>query len=1070
MVKPRTVADLFAVLLFVGGVGWNLFWTPAPNRVVLEVEELSADMLLQVYYQYDRIGLRDYFEFRSGTEFVHRGDGVRRVAFDLPGGRGLRELRIDAGPTGTGFTLRGVEFGYSFAYRTVPLGRIAPGDLAGRLTAGEGVVVAAGAGGPRLRAGPESAAGWFLPVERIEPWSVPPDVLWRLRLQRMAVAAVAAGLIFFAGRWITGGAGVRSLRGDGPPGALRPPEDRVNAELQPGNADQRCPNDGSPGSRSGGAFRLSVGGLFGPCGIRGLPLFALWVAVLGFLVYEPFLLFEKLFLFRDVASDSVDAFWPMFSHLGELWRESGVPFWSFAYGLGAPVFGWVGDPFLFALWALPPDVLPFGLGWIQFLKVLGAGCFFFLWLRTAGLLPTAAAVAATGLAFSAQMMIRGAWFHYATEVFLVAFALWAVESRVSKGRTLPFVCAVALFCVRGPYGLALWSSLFCGYFLLRLWMRREIGFRPVLGMVPFFLLGFGLGAVFLLPNAATIFLSPRVSGPEAQATGLLSRPFFDLNPPQEWLSSLAGLFAPDILGKGNSYSGWRNYLEGPHLYGGLLVVLLVPQAFFGRSRRTRWLLALALCAVGLYLLVPQARFFLNAYAASYYKMSSFWVTVVLAGAAGLALDRILRRGILGGKTLLVTLLAGVAFLLWIRFGGWPGRFVRIAESRLVFQQVLVLLPLYAGALWMIAVPAGSRIGGRSLAPGGTGARLIGRAGLVCLFGLLAWEVVVFGGGVQRDRLALRADTIATGGLYADDAAGAAAMIAAADSGFHRVARESMSVQLNDALLQGYFGLRSYHSFHPGSVLRFLGHHAFDPPYQYRRTGNSYINGLGDRYALETLLSVGYALAPLDPNPPAPGYERWGRAGDVAIWRNRFFVPLGSVYRAVVSEEQMSGVAPEARDLIALTAAIVPGSELRRTGLPVLADEAIRERTEAVSSPEEFFRFYQRDAERLAGNHLRIESFAQDRIRGRIKLKEPGMLFFSIPAEEGWRFRVNGEERKGLLVHYGFQGLPLPAGSHGVEVFYRPPLLNVGMAITLVSLAGVILLGCRVLRKSVVCVR
>ena len=149
------------------------------------------------------------------------------------------------------------------------------------------------------------------------------------------------------------------------------------------------------------------------------------------------------------------------------------------------------------------------------------------------------------------------------------------------------------------------------------------------------------------------------------------------------------------------------------------------------------------------------------------------------------------------------------------------------------------------------------------------------------------------------------------------------MIAAADSGFHRVARESMSVQLNDALLQGYFGLRSYHSFHPGSVLRFLGHHAFDPPYQYRRTGNSYINGLGDRYALETLLSVGYALAPLDPNPPAPGYERWGRAGNVAIWRNRFFVPLGSVYREVVSEEQMSGVAPEARDLIALTAAIVP---------------------------------------------------------------------------------------------------------------------------------------------------
>ncbi|MFP4492337.1 MAG: YfhO family protein [Puniceicoccaceae bacterium] len=1047
MVKPRSLADLVALLVLLGGVGWNLFWTPAPNRVVLEVGDPEADLSLRVYYQYDRPGLRDYFVFRSGTEFVHRGDGVRRVVFDLPGGRGLRELRIDAGPPGTGFTLRGIGFGHAFAYRTVPLDRIGPGDLAGRLTAGDGAVASPGADGLRLRAGPENAAGWFLPVDEPAVWPVPADALRQLRWHRMAVAAVAAGLIFLAGRWITGGGGARPARGVAPAGASGPSGERAD-----------------PGNRSG-------------AGTREFLLFALWSAVLGFLVYEPFLLFEKWFLFRDVASDSVDAFWPVFAHLGELWRGSGVPFWSFSYGLGAPVFGWVGDPFLFALWLLPTDLLPFGLGWIQFFKVFGAGCFFFLWLRTAGLLPAAAAFAATGLAFSGHMMIRGAWFHYATEVFLVAFALWAVESRISRGRTIPFVCAVALFCVRGPYGLALWSALFLAYFLLRLWMRRECGVRRVFGMAPLFLLGVGLGAVFLLPNAATIFLSPRVSGAESQAAGLLSRPLLDVNPPGEWLSSLAGLFAPDLLGKGDFYSGWRNYLEGPHLYGGLLVALLLPQAFIGRGRRTRRALALALCAVGLYLLIPQARFFLNAYAASYYKMSSFWVTLVLTGAAGLALDGILRRGILGTKTLLATLAVCLGALLWLRFGEWPGRYVRIAESRLVFQQVLVLLPLYAAVLWMIArgirgsgpsaaVPAESPTSAKSLDPDAAAGGRLQRAGVLLLFGLLAWEVVNFGGGVHRDRLALRSDTMATGGLYADDAAEAAAMIAAADSGFHRVARETMSVQLNDALLQGYYGLRSYNSFHPGSVIRFLGRHGFDAPYRFGRTGNSYINGVGDRYVLETLLSVGYALSPADAGPPPPGYRPWGRAGEQRIYRNTCFVPFGPVYHYWIDESRARAVPPDARELVALAAAVVPDG----TGPPGVAELPQAELRRALEvarggAPGERETLYREWARNLGGTTVEWEEFTPKAMSGRIDLERPGILYLSIPGARGWRALVNGEPAELLTVHFGLLGIALPGGSSRIELAYVPPLLEAGVALTGMSLLVVLFVGFRATRTG-----
>lgn len=1018
MERSRRVFGILAGAILAGGVVFNLVWHPTPNRVVIDVKNLSGDAVLQLYYQYDRAGLRDYFEYRSDVEFVHRGEGVRRVEFRIPGGRDLRRLRLDVGPPGAAFTVTGVEFGHSFAYGFTPLARRDPAGLAERIEPLGGSVERVDGAGVRLRGGAEDA-GWELrppPGLAAGTGSLSGRDLWSLRGQRIAVAVLAAGLVFLAGRWVTGGAGPRG----------------------------RWPSRGL-------AALLAVG----------------WLAALAFLVYEPFLVFRKWYLFRDVATDSVDSFWPMFAHLGELWRSEGVPFWSFAAGLGAPVYGWVGDPFLFALWNLPGEWLPFGMGWAQFLKTVGAGGLFFLWLRRAGLAPLAAAAAAAGLAFSAHMAIRGAWFHYATEVFLVAFALWAVEERLRSGRGWPVVAAAALLCLRGPYGLALWSVLLGLYVCARLWARGS--FRPtvVLRWLPLYLLGIGIGAVVLLPNAANLFLSPRVSGPEAQTLDLLGRPLLALNPPTEWLSSLAGLFAPDLLGKGNVYSGWRNYLEGPHFYGGLFAVLLLPQAFVGRSARARVLLGSGLLAVALYVLVPHARFLLNAYTVSYYKTSSFWVTLFLAGSSALALDNLLRRGILRAGLLWTTAAVCLGFLLWLRFGSFPAEWIRIAESRLVFRQAVALLLLYAVALSAMAWGRRGGVAGKGdrTAP----AALVRRTGGLLFVVLLSGEVFLFAGGVQRERWTLRADTAATGGLYADDAAAAAALVASADDGFYRIARESMSVQLNDALLQGYFGLRSYNSFQPSSTLRFLGRDGFAAPYRYGRLGNSYLDGLGDRYALETLLSVKYAFAVAGGPPPAPGYRPWGRAGEVAIWENRAFVPFGSVYRRVVSEERLAGaraggtaedptdgsspLSPPARDLVAFAAAIVPAEEMERTGLPRLPEEAIRERREAAGDPEGFERLYLEDARRLGKNHLRIDRFSHHEIAGTVETAGPGLLFFPVPAEPGWRFFVDGERRESVVVHYGFQGLPVRAGERRIRLSYVPPLLEPAVAVSLASLAA-----------------
>ena len=43
----------------------------------------------------------------------------------------------------------------------------------------------------------------------------------------------------------------------------------------------------------------------------------------------------------------------------------------------------------------------------------------------------------------------------------------------------------------------------------------------------------------------------------------------------EGLSVLARLFSNDLLGAGSDYKGFSNYLEGPTLYIGLIVLIFV---------------------------------------------------------------------------------------------------------------------------------------------------------------------------------------------------------------------------------------------------------------------------------------------------------------------------------------------------------------------------------------------------------------------------------------------------------------------------------------------------------------
>jgi hypothetical protein len=67
------------------------------------------------------------------------------------------------------------------------------------------------------------------------------------------------------------------------------------------------------------------------------------------------------------------------------------------------------------------------------------------------------------------------------------------------------------------------------------------------------------------------------------------------------------------------------------------------------------------------------------------------------------------------------------------------------------------------------------------------------------------------------------------------------------------------------------------------------------------------------------------------------------------------------------------------------------------------------------------------------------------------------LVMSVTPHKYWRVTVDGKQAQAVVTNIGYQGVPIPAGRHIVEMRYRNPLIAVGGAISIATLAVVALM-------------
>jgi hypothetical protein len=749
--------------------------------------------------------------------------------------------------------------------------------------------------------------------------------------------------------------------------------------------------------------------------------------LVGALIYWRFLFGDAVLLYEDVGSDSMHSYYPDFVHLSSYIRSQGFPSWSFCVGMGQDLAYAAG----YLIWQpvswLPKELIAPALVFQHLGKILIAGLFFFRFLQLRGLPAPAPLLGSLLLSFSAYMCMGSCWYPLADEVVCFAGILLATERALLRGRWLMLALVVALVGMINPFFLYLCASFLLFYVPIRLfdqygWQPRSI-LRPCLALTAVAALGAGLGALISLPYLRAVLNSPRGSGATSAVTALGSTPLFRLESARHYITAALRPFANDMLGAGDDFHGWFNYLEAPLTYCGLLCLVVFPQVFVGATRRRRIIYSLLLAGILIPTVFPWFRYLFWLFQGDYYRTFSLFSILALITLSMIAFSNYIQY-----RSLNLWVLAATTLVL----GGTL--YLPFAELQTLIRPDLKLAAVILLVSFSFLLAAGKLMKRQTLAA-------------YLILGLTILELIGFDRITVSNRPTVTKQELRERVGYNDETVDAVRDIKASDDSFFRITKlrpSTVSVfpSLNDAMVFGYYGTSSYSSFNSVNYTNFLTAVGVMPPNSETNTRWSF--GLVDSALLSAFACEKYLLVD-DPTrfQMDPNYEAVQRYGKTFVFRNQLFLPLGLTYSRFMDEDTFLRLPPGGKQEVLLRAVVLSNQdEAAKQGLAELTVSQLEQDVSARPLSDVV-------AERRRAA-LDLNSFRQTHMAGRVRLDQKGILVFQTPFDQGWRAWQNGQAAPALKVDGGLLGVGLEAGEHTLELQYRNPVLIPALAITLAS--------------------
>jgi uncharacterized membrane protein YfhO len=772
------------------------------------------------------------------------------------------------------------------------------------------------------------------------------------------------------------------------------------------------------------------------------------LALLGGLilfVFHDFLLFNNVFLYKDIGSDSTNGWYLEYCFFSDYIRNTGsFPHWLFYVGMGQNFAGnLTGEPFTVLLYFVNPNNIAYWVGVMEALKFFTAGLFFYLFLRELNLTPYTAIIGAMCFAFCGFIVLGSAWRGFSTETYQAAFLLWSIE-KLLKNKWYYFPFAITLIGISAPFNLVAYTFVTAVYVFIRLydqygWSKKiPLTYGKLLGLG---LLGVGMSAVFIMSKAQMMLQSPRVSGEVSFFTQLMNMSVLQTDGWLDNFTKIGRLFSNDMLGTGNYFVGAENYLEAPLFYAGLFNLVLFTQLFSGLpKRRKRMVVILFLCAL-LPFIFPFFRYAFWLFSGKYYRGIAFLFALVLQLFALFSLHRIELTRKINFKVLLGTL-AGLLLLLYLP--NMTGAHNPYQANLPLFQSGLqsfcvVFLLMYALLTGLLAAKSCVRY----VKP--------------LIVGLVFIELAYMANITinQRDLVSHGEAKINAG--YRDYSVAAVQYIDRVDSSFHRTQKNygsglAIHKSLNDHFFQHYYSTASYSSFNQMNYIKFLLALQVIPPDNEYAT--RWLEGLTvDRPLLQIFGNVHYNLSKT-PFPPQALLlnDSINKLGDVYVYKHKFTLPFGYTYSHYMPRHAFDSL--PFKDVALLKAVIVEDADT--------AKYAALQPFPASRLPANYLLDdLAADTDSLKKEAFHITYFSQNNIKGDITVRNDKLLFFTIPFDKDWKAFDNGVPVTMEQVNVGFSGLLLTAGDHNIELRFEPALFSLSCIISWGSLllTGALIGGC-----------
>ena len=750
-----------------------------------------------------------------------------------------------------------------------------------------------------------------------------------------------------------------------------------------------------------------------------------------FLVFKDFLLSDKVYLFKDIGSDSLNALYPYMNTLTAFVHSHTLPTWSYNVGMGQNVLPYVfRDPFDIIFYFTGQNNIVGGIVYKEIAKILLGGLIFFYYLRKLNLSVYTSIVGSLFYGFCSYIVVGSGWHVHSLEVFEMAFLLLGFEHLFSNDKWWLLPIPFFLIAISQPFNLYIYGFFLALYAVLRLIQTDQLTVKNTIAlfskMAGLGALALLLSAPILLENILMIMESPRGSGSYSYAHILKQAPMFGTPTSVDMGTDIMRFFSTDILGSGSNFRGTGNILEAPLFYCGLPCLILMPQVFqfFHKTARIAFIVFISLWLLPV--IFPYFRYAFFLFSGDYFRAYSFLVSFVFMFYTLLALDFILKERKVNLIVLIVTV---VLLLVLLNYPYFPDK-----------EIINTAIATFAGFMLLVY---------------GVLVFLMGRLKDITyikyiFLAAIFFELVYFSRTSVNDRDLVSTSELAERVNFNDYTKEAVAYVKQHDKSFYRIDKTYASsgaihYSLNDAMVQDYYGTSSYSSFNQGNYVNYLA--SMGLINKNSELESRWASGLSSRPILESVDQVKYILAKKNVNPIwRITCDSIATFGDVKVFRNKFELPFGFTYGSYIKLSAFDNLSPVQKDFISLQACVINDADISK--VVGLKEFQLKDTIPAFAFNGDVF---QSNISNLKKDTVNLSKFEQTGFAGKIDVSEDKLVYLSIPFDAGWKLKVDGQPQDKIMTFSGMTGVMLKKGTHTVEMTYGLRYFKTGMYLFVLGL-------------------